>query len=210
MYLDDAGAHVYLITTDLALEWGLIGWGEYATRLLCLRDILEPSADVHGLVCERLDFLDHDIAHGWPDGGELGSPAVGAALEQVNDAGEPQPALAPRRNPSLVHFITTRAGVLGDKWLFHQSDDDFFPSVPHGHLKTKPQVKLDAYRGYTYDTGKGNQALARERRDFIVGLWRDAKFRVFALRALDYFIERHPSFNWWGCRGILHPRRLPD
>jgi hypothetical protein len=109
----------------------------------------------------------------------------------------------------MLYLITNQVGVLGEKWVFHQYDDDFFPSVPHGHLKAKSPVKLDAYRGYAYDTARGNTPLARENRDFIVGLWRDGKSRVLAHKALDYFVAHPPSFDWWSQRRILHPLRLP-
>lgn len=209
MYLDEAGAHVYLFTTDLALDWGLIGSGEYFTRLACLRSMLDPAAELHGLVSERLAPVGEEFPQGWPDDGESGSSGVVPVLEIHYEDGHPRETPPDRKEPQVLHVITDQAGILGVKWVFHQYDDDFFPSVPHGHLQSKPGVKLDAYRGYTYDTGQGNASLTRERRDFIVGLWKDPKFRVFARKALDYFVARHPFFNWWDQRRILHPLRLP-
>lgn len=209
MYLDDAGAHVYLFTTDLALEWGLIGSGEYLTRLQSLRSMVDPALDIHHLVSERLDPFEGESPQGWPDDGESASLVVAPVLEVHSEPGDPQAAQPDREKPVVLHLITDRAGVLGDKWVFHQYDDDFFPSVPHGHLKPKPRVKLDAYRGYTYDTGRGNQPLAREHRDFIIALWKNGKFCVFARKALDYFVARHPTFDWWAYRRIPHPLRLP-
>lgn len=133
----------------------------------------------------------------------------GPTLEVHHEESDPPQRSSVGPGPEVLHLRTDRAGVLGEKWMFHQYDDDFFPSVPHGHLQPKPRIKLDAYRGYAYDTSHGNTALQREDRDFIVGLWRSPKYRVFARKALDYFILQHASFNWWEQRRILHPLRLP-
>jgi hypothetical protein len=171
--------------------------------------MLDPGAELHGLVFERLAPAGEEFLQGWPDNGESVSSGVFPVLEIHHEGRDPHETPSDRKEPLVLHLITDRTGILGQKWVFHQYDDDFFPSVPHGHLQSKSGVKLDAYRGYTYDTRQGNASLTRERRDFIVGLWKDPKFRVLARRALDYFTERYPFFNWWNQRRILHPSRLP-
>jgi len=203
VYLDEAGAYVYLFTTELAANWGLIGLGEYFTRLACLLDMLEPHSELHNFVSERLRPSGEESPRGWPDDLESASSALIPKLEVYSEGD------SSATKDEMLHLVTDQVGVLRHKWEFHKGDPDFFPTVPHGHLKTRDRVKLDAYRGYTYDTARANEPLARETRNFILGLWRDKKFRVFAYEALTNFVAHHPSFDWWGQRRIRYPFHLP-
>ena len=203
VYLDDAGAYVYLFTTELAVNCRLIGLGEYTTRLACLLDMLEPQSGLHNFISERLRPSREDRARGWPDEQESASSSPIPKLEVYSEGDSSV------TKDEMLHFITDQVGVLRHKWEFRKGDPDFFPSVPHGHLNTRPLVKLDAYRGYTYDKAQAYKPLARENRDFIVGLWRDKKFQVFAYEALTHFATHNPAFDWWGQRRIRDPFRLP-
>jgi len=203
VYVDEAGAYVYLLTTERSLDWGFIGLGEYSTRLAYLRGMLEPRSELHILVSKYLRSFEEESPRDSLE--DTGSPSSASLpkLEPFTE-GNSQP---PEDEP--LHLATDQAGVLGKKWIFHPNDMDFFPSVPHGHLKTRTKVKLDAYRGYTYDTACGNAPLARETRDFIIGLWRDDKFRILATETVKHFVTRHRDFNWWSHRRILDPLHLP-
>jgi hypothetical protein len=202
-FLDEAGGRTYLFTTELAVDWGFVGFGEYFTRLACLLDIMEPNAELYNLVHKLLVPSGEEFSRGWPNDPESvpSAPIPRLEVHSEENSGETK--------AEALHLITDQPGILRDKWVFHKGDDDFFPSVPHGHLKGQAPVKLDAYRGYTYDTAQGNTALAREKRGFIVGLWRDKKFCDFARASVTHFVEHHPYFDWWGQRGIRHPLRLP-
>lgn len=207
VYLDEAGAYVYLFTTELAVDLGLIGLGEYFTRLACLLEMLEPGAELHKLVSERLRPSGEEFLRGWPDDQELASSHLIPEME-VRSEGDSVSTASDATKAEWLQLIYNQTGVLGDRWVFHRFDADFFPSVPHGHLKARSLIKLDAYRGYTWDTANANKPLAREHRRFIVGLWKNRKFRAFACDALNHFVAQNPSFNW-GLRRILNPFRLP-
>jgi hypothetical protein len=86
--------------------------------------------------------------------------------------------------------------------VFHRYDDDFFPSVPHGHRKDARR-KLDAYLGWVYS---GSAQQSREPRWKIVALWNEAAFRDLARASIHYFVERHPAYVGWRVR---NPLRLP-
>jgi hypothetical protein len=106
-----------------------------------------------------------------------------------------------RDDDGLLHLIP--AGNTGlSHWRFNQYDNDFFPSVPHGHGKTDYRTKLDPYLGWVL---RNSRQLCREPRKKIVALWNDAEFRQFALRAVDYYITVHPDHVW----RVPNPRRLP-
>jgi hypothetical protein len=89
------------------------------------------------------------------------------------------------------------------QWVFHQSDPDYFPSVPHGHYQGKKQPKLDAYLGWIYD---GSRQTGREPRAKIIALWNDQKFRDFARTAINFYIASFPSYRGWR---VPDPRVLP-
>ena len=88
-------------------------------------------------------------------------------------------------------------------WEFHQADDDFFPSIPHGHHQGRKQPKLDVYLGWIYDHAKQIDRLDRQ---FIVSLWNDRSFRSFARIAITYYLDTYPGYTGWT---ISDPRVLP-
>jgi hypothetical protein len=112
----------------------------------------------------------------------------------------------PRRieSPVLV-LMTDKKGALDDFWKFTLGDPDPFPSIPHGHLKSNNKIKLDSYLGFTFNTANNNQPLKRETKEYIASLWNDEKFREFALKQINWFINKNPHYKW----KVNHPVRLP-
>lgn len=106
--------------------------------------------------------------------------------------------------PSLA-LITSQKGALKDFWEFTIGDPDPFPSIPHGHLKSKRMIKLDSYLGYTFDTSNGNKLLKRETKKYIASLWNQHKFRDFATKQINWFLYHNPHFNW----RVNNPKRIP-
>lgn len=103
-------------------------------------------------------------------------------------------------DPFVVTFVSS---VVLKDWHFHQYDDDFFPSIPHGHWHKKRAPKLDPYLGWVY---VGSRQIRRESRREIIALWNDLKFRRVAENAIDYYLTTHPHYNGWR---VQNPRRLP-
>lgn len=101
----------------------------------------------------------------------------------------------------IIHLVIS---VGGNEWDFHPFDEDWFPSVPHGHkVLGRPTVKLDPYLGWVYDKSKKSGRLKRKA---IISLWNDEKFRKTAIIAIDYYLEHHPHYRGWR---VPRPRRLP-
>lgn len=88
-------------------------------------------------------------------------------------------------------------------WEFHQADDDFFPSIPHGHYRGRKQPKLDVYLGWIYTRTK---QIDRMDRHLIVSLWNDRSFRSFARIAIKYYLDTYPGYTGWT---VTDPRILP-
>jgi len=201
MHIDDAGAYTYLLLTERSLDVGHIGLGEYLHRIACLRELLHPSHPLAPLLTVPASS-EPDVLAGWPEI-ELESPPVEGEEAEFNaEELQSEPG-----QPPWLSFLTT-AGCLRDQWSFRATDPDFFPSVPHGHLRSKYHVKLDGYRGFTWDTTTGAN-LCRESRRFIGALWSDPKFRVIAIAAVVHFSSVNPRFNWLSQRGIINPLRFP-
>ena len=88
-------------------------------------------------------------------------------------------------------------------WEFHRADDDFFPSIPHGHEYGRKQPKLDVYLGWVY---KKDEQIHRVDRASIVNLWNDRDFRDFARVAIEYYLYHFPKYRGWR---VSNPLTLP-
>jgi hypothetical protein len=219
--ITEVGAYAYYFSSRLSAEYGYISNFEYWYRIAYLVTLLpQDSVFCTYLLseCPRR-FIETEEAASKPEvdpeRGEarsVSAPPEKVSTDPKDQSSSVEPAeAAPTDEQSgaeddQIDRFLSETGILGSPWRFHQSDDDFFPSIPHGHLKTADHIKLDAYLGYTYDTKKNNVRLARETKTFIATLWNNEKFRVFALRAIDYYLDRFPGYLGWR---VANPRRLP-
>ena len=190
--LSAEAASDYLRLTLFAFDSGLIGRTYYEARLNLLRVIANPqdgaahyATDLLGeeAVDEELPWLDRD--------------------EEQAGASDPMETSGPYYDDA-DHSLAFRvvAGPLKD-WEFHQADDDFFPSIPHGHEHGRKQPKLDVYLGWVY---KKDEKMRRVDRTTIIGLWNNRDFRDFARIAINYYLDRFPSYAGWR---VADPRILP-
>ena len=102
-----------------------------------------------------------------------------------------------------LYFSTNLPGL--SSWVFHQYDDDPFPSIPHGHSKSKTTRKLDVYQGWVY---QGARQIERLDRKTIIILWNDEKFRKFAYTAIYYYHNMHSHYSGWKVSNYLKlPRK---
>lgn len=197
MQLTTSGAHLYLAASQIALAHGILSWDEYLFRLRFVKECaegnsLEARAAKNILEAEQLsgedDWPTKEVKQLAPDEGPKESEV------SISDGQGPF-------EPPVLHFVV--AGKTGlHEWEFHQSDADFFPSIPHGHSRHDRRRKLDVYRGWTY---REDRQGGREPRWKIVGLWNDEKFRTFASTAIHYYLVAYPKYRW----PVLHPLRLP-
>lgn len=195
-------ARLFLNSSRDAFLVRLISWSQFMDRLVALRDMCS-SSNPSGITANRiLRAEEWESDEEWSYEGESPSnrcegdnrpSSFGSTFDYLPDEDE--------EGAFLCLFLGTHTGL--SNWEFHQTDDDFFPSVPHGHWNGKKHLKLDPYQGWVYI---GSKQQRREPKKNIVSLWNDRKFREFALVAIDYYLTHHPSYNGWR---VANPRLLP-
>ena len=74
------------------------------------------------------------------------------------------------------------------KWDFHECDDDFFPSVPHGH---SGEYKLDIVDGIVYD--RNNENIGNITKKELKKIQNDQKFIQFAREAKKWYQSKYPE-----------------
>jgi len=184
----------YLRLTLFAFDSGLIGSVEFEARLNTLRALAGHQGGA-ALYAEELigDAIEDDE---WGEVEPLASRDESPL--QTGEAGRPY-------WDDADHSIAFRmvAGPL-QSWEFHQADDDYFPSIPHGHEHGRKQPKLDVYLGWVYHKAK---QVRRIERSAIVELWNDRDFRDFARIAIDYYLTNFSNYSGWR---VNDPRLLPS
>lgn len=194
--LSAAAACDFLRLTLFAFDHGLIGRTHFEARLDVLRTIANPQDGAAQYAIELLGQMDDRDDPLWPD-------ENGDGEGNENDAAGPNETSGTYfddADHSLAFKIA--AGPLKG-WEFHQADDDWFPSIPHGHEHGRKQPKLDVYLGWIY---KKDEKIRRVDRASIVRLWNDRNFRDFARIAIKYYLDHFPGYTGWR---VADPLILP-
>lgn len=171
-------------------------------RLVALRGMCSPS-NPSGIAAGRiLQVEEWEAQDDWEYESE--SPSSSCRGKDRPSSFDSTPDYSPDEDedgafPSF--FAATHTGL--SNWEFHQYDDDFFPSVPHGHWNGKHQPKLDPYQGWVY---MGSKQQRREPKKNIIYLWNDRQYREFARAAIDYYLTHHRNYDGWR---VVNPMRLP-
>src|SRR5262245_33288962 len=95
MRLTAAGAQLYLSTSQVALDYGVLSWDEYLLRLRFVRDSSEPGTLE---VRSATDILQEHGVEGedeWPIGEPEETPASEGSSESVVDISERDSTLEP-------------------------------------------------------------------------------------------------------------------
>ena len=195
------GALAYLAASQVSLAFGGLSWNQYLLRLQFLKSSVDPGsleARIFNDMLSQAEFEDEDD---WLDQDddepkEL-SEEPGTITPTSVDANRD-----PARDDLIVLKFVPSAGSGLHDWKFDSSDPDFFPSVPHGHWKSRHRRRLDAYRGWVYES---DRQVDREPRRKLVALWNDDRFRTFAAATIHHYIAASPNFRW----RVPNPRRLP-
>lgn len=206
-YLTDEVAHFYLYCSVHSLMHGLITDVKHLAHCDALRSMCAPD---HPYRRSEAELWNDD----WCDERRTLEGEYVLDAEQQNDrsVGESTGDLRNasddiKENRSHCFQPAHQTGL--QKWVFHPYDDDYFPSVPHGHWTGLEKQKLDPYLGWIYgDAGCGKQLkpVAREPRRGIILLWNDDEFRKIALAAINYYIQQYPRYRGWR---VEDPKQLP-
>jgi len=188
MTISREGATAFFWLSSFAKDYGLIARDEFEARLDWLRKMMAVEDDIQELAPQEL-------AKGSSEEkglqGDTGSPLKGTA----------ESCLPRKRRGSSWLPLAARGALTG--WLFHQYDCDPRPSVPHGHYESQSYPKLDPYTGWIWiDRSNSTKRVAKQD---TAELWNDPKFRKFAYRAIGWYMNEFPNFNW----RVKHPLRLP-
>lgn len=197
MRLTTTGAQLYLTTSHITLVCGVLPWDEYLLRLRFVRDCGDPATLEVRVATDILSQQEFESEDEWLTGEpEPPGPGEGPVESETSISDR----RAPFEPPVLTLVPAANTGL--HHWKFRQADPDFFPSIPHGHLRSNHRRKLHAYRGWIY---QDDRQIGREQRWKIIALWNDEKFRSFASIAIQYYLVAYPRYVW----PVPHPLRLP-
>jgi hypothetical protein len=200
-YFTKEATITYLTLTEVSFNNYLISRENYRERLHLLRQFCNPDekdtiANIEILISDLIEWerSTNKTEYEYID---IEQKAERTAESDISSNTE---ISGDNFDPSL-HFISAKTGKIS-KWNFHKADDDYFPSIPHGHAIVNDKIKLDAYRGYIYKNGTESD---REKRQFIIDLWNDNKFREAARETICYYMKKFPNYHW----RVPNPKRLP-
>lgn len=198
-FLSREAAQDYLLLTLRSYEYDIIDQSIFLERLLVLSSVGDPA---NGATVFANEIL-HD--HDWPrDDNDWSDDRPGQERSELSDNNGGRSADGRSDDDPddlMIHFVIA---VGGNEWEFHPFDDDWFPSVPHGHKRLgRPTDKLDPYLGWVYDKSKQSGRLKRKA---IISLWNDERFRKTASRSINYYLDKHRHYRGWR---VPNPRRLP-
>jgi hypothetical protein len=193
MDLTEEEAEAFYLASLREFDLGAIGDHGFRDRMRSLADMLP-----YQLAVSLRQAIGLDESHFSDD--EQREDTEGEALVTAieSDGGS-----RGRSTPVLEFVVQNINGM--SRWYFRKTDPDHFPSVPHGHDDNMDWPVCDPYTGRVYDGKRNelqNRRLSRKTR---IALWKDAKFRAFALTAIMY---HENAFPYRPIR-VRRPHRLP-
>jgi hypothetical protein len=187
--MKEEAIQIFKLISRIEFEIGFISIQDYYLRLVTLFQLTGRSDKIRNYIIENFDnqeFLESEYVD------ENSSDKLVDNIEEVenykNNGNE----------EDFLQFITPKIGKIS-KWKFTIGDPDFFPSIPHGHSTNNDKIKLDSYRGYYYDTTNTKVKagfIGRETRQYIIELWNNDNFRIFAIKQIDWYLQRYPKYKW--------------
>lgn len=192
-YFTRKASRAYYKLSQLAYLYEKISWAHFIDRMIVLQELTRAKDPVRVNATRILEMDDTQSELFWDDENQENYNKIDGDIfiDKKSDKDE----------EPLFFYLVSISGL--SKWHFHQYDDDFFPSIPHGHWENKKQPKLDSYLGWVYG---GSKQIRRESRSLISKLWNDDKFRFFATVAIDYYMTKYPTYSGWR---VPNSRRLP-
>jgi hypothetical protein len=193
MDLTEEEAEAFYLASLREFDLGAIGDHGFRDRMRSLADMLPDQLAVslrQAIGLDESHFSDDEQRE------DTEGEALVTAIE--SDGGSRE------RNTPVLEFVVRNINGMS-RWYFRKADPDHFPSVPHGHDDNMDWPVCDPYTGRVYDGKRNelqNRRLSRKTR---IALWKDAKFRTFALAAIMY---HENAFPYRPIR-VRYPHRLP-
>ena len=94
-----------------------------------------------------------------------------------------------RINTSRFTMYKPSSKLYNLMWELHKYDDDFFPSVPHGHIG---KYKLDVMNGNVYQAST-KQLVGHATKKELRILQTNGKFQEFALAHIQWYMQKYPQ-----------------
>jgi hypothetical protein len=174
--------HTLYVLADLSLMLGAIDVTEHAERVHVAKWLMDEgssSPDPRGEI-------------EWPDERETEAAAPGVTVQTT-------------RNPDDSDWLEF---VAFNKWYFTRSDQDPYPSTPHGHLlsASRSWPKLNPYTGRVFAAKHTENTSLRLTKREMRELWRTEAFRDFCRSHIIWYAETFPHHAF----GVPHPLRFPQ
>ena len=179
------------LLSDMSFMAGIIGYSEYCERYE-IADWLMESADrvpdprISNLECEapnqESDHQEENVERG-----ELGVSSKSGQNE-----------------PPWLELL------MMNQWMFTIGDVDCYPSVPHGHYKSKTRVwpKLNPYTGRVFSDIHKEDIGKRLTKKEMNRLWNDPRFVEHCREQVLWYSDFSPSYGFPGARRgkLVFPR----
>jgi hypothetical protein len=168
------------LLSDLSFTMGLIGLPEYLERN------------------EVADWLE-DSSNGLPD------PRISSnEFEEINQEDH---SLDENANREEVQSQTGKASdysppcielLMMNQWMFTIGDVDCYPSVPHGHFKSKTREwpKLNPYIGRVFSDVHKEDTNKRLSKKDMIKLWNDPKFIEHCREQVNWYSGFSPRYGF--------------
>lgn len=189
-------AEAFYLASLREFDCGAIGDHGFQDRMRSLADLL-PNQLAASLLREI-------GADDWrPPAGEQPEDIEGeSSIRSIEDGGSFRDRGAAA--PAVLELVVQNVRGMS-RWHFRKTDPDHFPSVPHGHEDNMDWPVCDPYTGRVFDGDREELQDRRLTRKTRIALWKDPKFRAFALAAIMYHED---TFRYRPIR-VRRPHRLP-
>jgi len=200
-----------MLNDDAIAVFGFLTRIEYGLGAIGLADYQERTEILHWLSDSDLRFLDprgSSPPGAYRQGAEPSENSEAESAPDIEASTHQETTGATLRPPEESVFQFTPAG-LKHRWVFTKNDDDFYPSVPHGHLndKTNPWPKLNPYTGRAFSAKDQESLRHRLQKSDLQVLWNNSQFRSHALLTIAWYSEAHPYYRFPVDRPFKLPRK---
>lgn len=175
------------LLTDLNFMTGLIGRFEYHERL------------------EIADWME-DFSGCKPDPRVQRKGVAETAIEQSDNKGQDQRGVLGSTCELGANDPDWLELLMLNQWMFTIGDADCYPSVPHGHYKskTKKWPKLNPYTGRVFSDTHREDSSMRLSKQEMIKLWSDSKFLEHCREQVIWYNNFAPEYGFPNARrGML-------